>query len=269
MEAIQQGRLIPATTSELISKLGRSGSEVAALQTALQNDGESVTSTGTFDDQTASAVTGFQEKYASDILAPNGLQHGTGYVGVSTRTKLNSLCSGGQQPTPTPPVRVCPAWGCNGPQPIPTPITTTISQITSPSAGTQWAIGTTQNITWTPPQGAAGAVITIQNNVSTAGCQTSLCLYNSGHESYLLTPNGFPLNPNNGSFAWKVGTAVDSNSGNTISIPIGTYQVNITFEDANGNQISGQTQLSSGWFTITSGTNTVTPTVTSVTLSWR
>jgi len=71
--------------------MGQNGSAVIALQTALQKDGESVSITSTFDEQTASAVTGFQEKYISDILTPVGLNHGTGYVGVSTRAKLNSL----------------------------------------------------------------------------------------------------------------------------------------------------------------------------------
>ena len=80
--------------------VGMSGPAVTALQTALQNDGESVAVTGSFGDQTASAVTGFQQKYASTILTPNGLQYGTGYVGASTRAKLNSLC--GITPAPTP-----------------------------------------------------------------------------------------------------------------------------------------------------------------------
>jgi len=71
--------------------INMSGSEVNALQTALQKDGESVTVNGTFDDQTAAAVTGFQEKYAAQILTPNGLLNGTGYAGVSTRAELNSL----------------------------------------------------------------------------------------------------------------------------------------------------------------------------------
>jgi len=66
------------------------GSDVTALQTALQKDGEQVNITGTFDDQTASAVTGFQQKYASAILAPYGLSNGTGYAGKSTRAELNS-----------------------------------------------------------------------------------------------------------------------------------------------------------------------------------
>jgi peptidoglycan hydrolase-like protein with peptidoglycan-binding domain len=71
--------------------VGMSGSAVTALQTALQKDGESVTVNGSFDDQTASAVTGFQEKYASSVLTPSGLSNGTGYAGKATRTKLNSF----------------------------------------------------------------------------------------------------------------------------------------------------------------------------------
>jgi peptidoglycan hydrolase-like protein with peptidoglycan-binding domain len=93
--------------------IGMSGADVTALQTALQKDGESVTVNGTFDDQTAAAVTGFQEKYASAILSPYGLTNGTGYAGKSTRAQLNSLfeCSGTTNPTPapvTPPIVVNP-----------------------------------------------------------------------------------------------------------------------------------------------------------------
>ena len=84
--------------------IGTSGSVVAALQTALQKDGESITLDGTFDDQTASAVTGFQEKYASEILAPSNLQYGTGYVGFATRTKLNALYGCGTTTTTFPPI---------------------------------------------------------------------------------------------------------------------------------------------------------------------
>jgi len=64
--------------------------ELGALWTALSKEGFNVQA-GKFDETTASAVTGFQEKYASEILAPYGLKHGTGFVGVSTRKKLNSL----------------------------------------------------------------------------------------------------------------------------------------------------------------------------------
>jgi hypothetical protein len=91
--------------------IGMSGSAVTALQTALQKDGESVSVNGTFDDQTAAAVTGFQEKYATAILAPNGLTNGTGYAGVSTRAELNSLfgCNGVVPPPIVPPVTVQPS----------------------------------------------------------------------------------------------------------------------------------------------------------------
>ena len=71
--------------------LGMTGSGVSALQADLQKDGEAVTANGAFDDQTASAVSAFQEKYASDILTPNNLNAGTGYVGSSTIAKLNVL----------------------------------------------------------------------------------------------------------------------------------------------------------------------------------
>lgn len=92
--------------------IGMSGAAVTALQTALQKDGESVTMTGTFDDQTASAVTAFQEKYQSQILAPYGLSYGTGYAGKSTRAELNSLFGCGTipvQPIGSTPVNSSPA----------------------------------------------------------------------------------------------------------------------------------------------------------------
>ena len=51
-----------------------------------------------FSESLASAVVAFQEKYASEILKPHGLARGTGYVGPSTRAKLNQIykCDGSQ-----------------------------------------------------------------------------------------------------------------------------------------------------------------------------
>ena len=71
-------------------KYGNAGEEVRALQTALEKEGfYKTTISGDFDEYTSSAVVGFQQKYASEILTPLGLAYGTGYVGSATRNKLN------------------------------------------------------------------------------------------------------------------------------------------------------------------------------------
>jgi hypothetical protein len=111
--------------------IGMSGAGVTALQTDLQKDGEQVRITGSFDDQTAAAITSFQEKYASQILAPYGLSNGTGYAGKSTRAELNLLFGCGT--TKNPPI-ACPAWGCNGPQPI-HPVTPVSSVLVTQNTG--------------------------------------------------------------------------------------------------------------------------------------
>lgn len=69
--------------------------EVRCLQEFLRNQGSNIYPerliTGNFLDLTKAAVIRFQEKYASDILNPLGLQEGTGYVGLMTREKINQL----------------------------------------------------------------------------------------------------------------------------------------------------------------------------------
>ena len=76
-------------------KIGDSGTEVKALRTALTKEGfsglEAMGGAYQFDERLASAVVGFQEKYVSEILTPWRLVRGTGYVGPSTRAKLNKL----------------------------------------------------------------------------------------------------------------------------------------------------------------------------------
>jgi len=69
--------------------------EVKCLQNFLRGQGTDIYPeglvTGYFGNLTKSAVTRFQQKYAAEILTPLGLFGGTGYVGSSTRVKINQL----------------------------------------------------------------------------------------------------------------------------------------------------------------------------------
>ena len=73
----------------------RQNQEVRCLQEFLKSQGGGIYPdglvTGNFLNATKSAVVRFQEKYASEILFPVGLQAGNGYVGSKTREKINSI----------------------------------------------------------------------------------------------------------------------------------------------------------------------------------
>lgn len=96
MEEVAKKLAITGTRLEITKelKLGDRGYEVKLLQTWLAQDPtvypQRIVS-GFFGRLTKLAVIRFQEKYASDILAPQGLIKGTGVVDSYTRMKLNEL----------------------------------------------------------------------------------------------------------------------------------------------------------------------------------
>ncbi len=74
-------------------RMGMSGEDVKCLQKILKEEEVYPEGkiTGYFGPLTFNAVIRFQEKYKDEILAPWGLKKGTGFVGETTRKKLNQI----------------------------------------------------------------------------------------------------------------------------------------------------------------------------------
>jgi len=75
--------------------LGMKNAQVKCLQGFLKKQGKEIYPqgiiSGFFGGLTREAVIRFQDKYKKEILLPLGLKNGTGYVGFSTRQKINEL----------------------------------------------------------------------------------------------------------------------------------------------------------------------------------
>ena len=124
-------------------KFGDSSPELSALKTALTKEGfsgfEAMSGVYEFDEQIASAIVAFQEKYKSEILTPSGLKNGTGFAGQATRKKLNSLYGCGVKTPPSP-------------APVTAPVTSSITLL-SLNNGESLLANTIHTVTISVPQG--------------------------------------------------------------------------------------------------------------------
>ncbi len=88
---------IEISCGEIASDLrtGMNNEEITCLQEFLKNQGQEIYPeglvTGYFGPLTRQAVIRFQEKYKEEVLGPWDLEQGTGFVGETTRNKINQL----------------------------------------------------------------------------------------------------------------------------------------------------------------------------------
>jgi hypothetical protein len=208
LQAQQGGIAQWCHTFDVNLRYGDQSSEVEALMMALEKEGFNMPEKKyLFDEGVASAVVGFQQKYKDEILTPVGLKYGTGFVGKSTRAKLNQLYGCGVTPPQACAQVITPATNpltgeCkNFPTPCDVPAgwqkvnsceIPTQSSITvlSPNGGEVWQRGSLQYIKW----------------VSVSGADFDIFLVSATDRTkYTMAEVAGSL----GSFAWTVGKVAD------------------------------------------------------------
>ncbi len=142
-----------------------SSDDASALTSDLSTAGFWNTNTPitSYTDAVASAVSGFQEKYASQILVPYGLSYGTGYVGVSTRTELNSLYGCQSAPVTTTTTTQCPTGFTCTPIGQPTTPVCPVGFTCTPIATTQKQLACSSGQAWDAPLDACVGTPTSSN----------------------------------------------------------------------------------------------------------
>jgi len=188
-------------------RYGEDSADVQQLQILLNKDpatevaaagpGSSGQETTFFGPATLQAVIKFQNKYASQILAPVGLVVGTGYVGPSTIAELNQLLLA-RNPSATPVSLIAPN---------PTfPSSASSISATQTQNQTQYQ---TQNLTGTPGlfqaspfEVAPGSTTTLtgtnfltDNTVSVGGTEVANVLSGNGSDLVVTIPTSTPAGP--------------------------------------------------------------------------
>lgn len=223
--------------------VGMSGSDVKALQVMLNQDpstevaaagpGSPGQETAYFGPLTAAAVSRFQERYASEILAPAGLSGGTGYVGVRTRAKLEMLTNAGDLP-PKGSSGGSPAGSSTTPTVIPAstptspPSTPTAIQITPSAASSSEAA----------EEASLARGIIRQQDAFQAVSPDDLLIFGISHDKIkpgdALTVTGFGFDPGTvvhigrSYSAVVIATSSDSFTIQAPTLPYGVYDLWVT-----------------------------------------